>query len=117
MRRFAVVLGLAVVATGCGGITGSFVAMKAYPQRQARHASEIELFMEGDMPQRPLSIVGALDTDWPWKGRQADRQEVFQALRDAAAKNGLDGVLNIRCAGVGIVGPGLCSGSGFVYTD
>ncbi len=116
MRRLAMALCLAAMTAGCGGIQGTFDEMKPYT-RHAHSPAEIELYMGHDLPRRPVRIVGTINTDWPWKGIQADQQEVFRALRETAAKNGLDGVLNIDCAGVGYVGPGLCSGSGFVYAD
>ena len=91
--------------------------MKPYAHRQERSAAEMELYMLGEMPTRRVQIVGTISTDWLWKGLKADQQEVFRILRQTAAQNGLDGVLNIDCAGVGYEGEGLCSGDGFVYSD
>ena len=117
MRRLAISLCLAAAVSACGGIQGDFVEMKAYTPRHLRSAAEIELFMVGERPPRPVRIVGTISTDWLWKGLQADQREVFRVLRETAARNGLDGVLNVDCAGVGYEGEGLCSGSGFVYLN
>jgi hypothetical protein len=106
---------LAVLVSNCG-IKGDFVRLKDYAPKE-RSVAAMELFMEGEAPRRPVKIVGTITTDWTWKGLRADQEEVFLALRQVAAKNGLDGVTNIHCAGTGIQGQGLCSGYGFVYLE
>jgi len=115
MRSLAISLCILAAVSGCSGtIEGKFAEMKPYTH-QGRSARDIELYMLGEKPTRPVKIVGTVSTDWLWKGLAADRNEVFRVLRQTAAQNGLDGVLDIDCVPVGYDGEGLCSGSGFVY--
>jgi hypothetical protein len=117
MHRIAIALCLAALTSGCGSSTmeGKFVEMKPYSHQQRRSAADIELYMEGEKPPRPVQIVGTVSTDWLWKGLSADQSTVFRIMRQTAAEHGLDGVMNIDCVPVGYEGEGLCSGAGFIY--
>ncbi len=99
---------------GCG-ISASFAPSNNNYARSTRRPDQIELFLGFDLPSRPVSIVGIMTTDWTWHGLNADLNVVLQAMRDEAARNGLDGVLTIWDVPAGMDGQGLCTGKGFVY--
>ena len=111
---FVAVTALAVSCLcGCQGISAEFVETKGY-KKSFRSPAEIEIFMLDSPPDRPHDIVGSISTDWTWKGTVASRREVVRAIQLEASSRGLDGVRDIRFAGVGTVGEGLASGTGFV---
>ncbi len=91
--------------------------MNPYPHQQRRSEADIELYREGEKPPRPLRVVGTVSTDWLWKGLAADQATVFRVMRQTAAQNGLDGVLDVSCIPAGYDGEGLCEGAGFIYTE
>lgn len=112
---FVVVTALTVgCLCGCQGISAEFVQTKGF-NKSLRSPAEIEIFMLESPPNRPHDIVGSISTDWTWKGTVASRREVIRAIQLEASSQGLDGVRDLRFAGVGTVGEGLASGTGFVW--
>lgn len=103
-----------VYFVGCATITGNFAATGVF-KRSNKQPHEILLVLEGNRLSRPYTKVGIVNTDWWSKGVTAPTSKVFQALKNTAARNGLDGVTDIHCAGPGTIGEGLCSGNGFVF--
>ena len=114
--KFSILLLTIVGVIGCS-ISSEFSKTGSSYSKSNRSVDDIEIFFGGDRPKGEFKIVGILSTDWPWKGLTANRNSVFQAMRKEAAKNGLDGILDVECAGSGVRGEGLCTGKGFVYAN
>ena len=85
--------------------------------RSSRNSNQIQLFMQG----RPIP-AGSIDVaiiktrcSGGWACGVTDMSKIFDALREEAARQGVDAVREIYCAPPGTVGAGLCQGIAIVF--
>lgn len=110
-----VLAGAIAIGAGCQpqtqAATADYVATRKY-QRSKRTAAQVEVFFEGQPPERPVEVVAIV------KGfvREWDQTpQMVEKVKALAAAKGLDGVQDFVCAPPGTVGYGVCQGKGFIY--
>jgi len=105
MNRSAVWL-LTVVA-GCS--SAKYTPTGTVPPRAPREPERLVVTMAGETPPRDAVVAGRLHASG------GDAATSVEMLRKEAARNGLDGVMEVQCAPAGSADEGSCDGKGFVY--
>lgn len=102
----AILLIAVIGSAGCAHVI--YTETTKHESRGAHSASSVEIFLQ-EQPRKPYQAVGTIESVGYGVG------EGINAIRDAAAEHGLDGVFNVYCAPPGTVGWGNCSGTAFLW--
>jgi hypothetical protein len=85
------------------------------PARPPTPIDNVEIILN-DPPGEPHSNFALLEADTAGKGAYvSDTPRAITMLKEAAAKDGADGVHSVKCAAPGTVAEGACTGIAFVY--
>jgi len=111
MKAFAstvIAAHLALAATACSSIV-TYSANGNVASRAARDPSSMVVMMQGEPAPRAYVVSGKLHAS------SGDTARSLELLRKEAARNGLDGVVDVVCAPGGARDEGSCDANGFVY--
>lgn len=103
----AVALALASFATGCAGVRTTYQSSEAPSHTSTQSSESIEVLLDA-APSRPFKVVGEIASS------SGSSTHSIEAMREAAAAAGLDGIYWIDCTSPC---SGRCTAKGFVYTD
>ena len=97
-------------ACGLYSLVPTFTKATDYP-RHEHQKQDIVLLMENTVPTDPAYEVGQVDVT---RSNFQSNEEMFDAMRDLAVKNGFDGIDGIYC-GPDYNAAYRCTGNAFVY--